>query len=157
MSESIDNWAKGDRPDFNANESHVLEGKVCWYCNSETELVTDKEIYGPNSTYGGMYYRCTINADHYVGTYSDEERSLGRVANRELRQWKRKGHEVFDPLWNTKNSVFKTQRQAYKWLSEAMELPLNRTHFGMFTKEDCEKAIELTGRLRTKSGSDEII
>lgn len=35
----------------------VLSGKRCPYCNCATELVSDKEIYGPNYTYGGKYYR----------------------------------------------------------------------------------------------------
>jgi hypothetical protein len=32
----------------------ILTGKICPYCNCETTLVSDKNIYGQNSKYGGM-------------------------------------------------------------------------------------------------------
>ena len=49
----------------------IIKDEICPYCNYKTELVSDKEIYGPDSEYGGMYYRCTKNKDHYVGTYKE--------------------------------------------------------------------------------------
>ena len=119
----------------------IISGKICWYCECPTELVSDKEIYGPDSTYGGKYYRCLKDADHYVGTYSDNETSLGRVANKQLRVWKRNGHNAFDPLWKSKERKFLSQKLAYQWLSEVMGLDISLTHFGMFTEEQCREAI----------------
>ena len=79
---------------------------------------------------------------HYVGTYSDNITSLGRIANSELRKLKSKGHQVFDPLWKQKIK-FNSQKQAYEWLSEKMNLPQEFTHFGMFTNDECIKAINI--------------
>ena len=31
----------------------IISGKWCPYCDCETELVTDKDIYRPESIYGG--------------------------------------------------------------------------------------------------------
>jgi hypothetical protein len=85
---------------------------------------------------------CVRNSDHYVGTYSNNKTSLGRVADKNLRALKKKGHELFDPLWKNQ-SHFKNQREAYIWLSEQMKLSLEYTHFGMFTSEQCDLAIKL--------------
>lgn len=86
------------------------------------------------------------NPDHYVGTYADNVTSLGRLADRELRALKHQGHNVFDPLWKSKTH-FKTQKKAYRWLSEKMNLPQDYTYFGMFTPEQCKQAIKFCNEL----------
>lgn len=121
----------------------ILAGQVCPYCNCTTELVSDKEIYGPNSQYGGKYYRCIKNHDHYVGCYSYSELALGRVADKTLRELKHQGHEVFDPLWKNKPKVFSSRQKAYYWLSEQMGIERYLTHFGMFDEEQCRMAISI--------------
>lgn len=130
----------------------ILQGKVCPYCNCETILVSDKEIYGSNSNYGGMYYQCISNPDHYVGTYSDNKTSLGRLADKELRRAKMEGHKNFDPLWKQYPKIFRTQREAYLWLSTEMNTSLDLTHFGMFTIEQCKEAIKYCKQLKAQYG-----
>ena len=119
----------------------VLAGQVCPYCNCPTELVSDKEIYGPNSQYGGKYYRCVKNHDHYVGCHAYSTLALGRVADKTLRELKHQGHELFDPLW--KNKVFSSRPKAYYWLSKQMGIRRDLTHFGMFDEEQCRMAISI--------------
>lgn len=128
----------------------ILTGQICPYCECETILVSDNEIYGANSTYGGVYFKCLNNPDHYVGTYKKSKKSLGRLADKELRTWKMKGHEKFDTLWKGENKIFSTPQEAYEWLSNAMQLDLKYTHFGMFTIEQCQCAISLCCNLKTK-------
>ena len=125
----------------------ILSGKFCPYCNCETSLVKGDLIYprhaveNPNAPFlKKFYYQCVQNSDHYVGTYSDNITSLGRIADGELRIWKQKGHSIFDPLWKEK-LYFSSQQSAYDWLSKKMEKPLSETHFGMFTIDECQKAI----------------
>jgi hypothetical protein len=132
---------------------NIITGKICPYCNCTTELVLGDIIYPhkvliiPRPKYlDKWYYRCVENVDHYVGTYSDNKTSLGRLADNELRIWKNKGHNIFDPLWRDKK-LFKSQREAYKWLSKKMEIPLEHTHFGMFTIEQCQQAINFCEQL----------
>jgi hypothetical protein len=126
----------------------ILTGQVCPYCECETKLVHGGEVYPhligktPRPKFlDKKYYICIRNKDHYVGTYVDNVTSLGRVADYELRDFKKKGHETFDPLWKDR-LYFKNQREAYKWLSGKMNLPLEFTHFGMFSIEECRLAIE---------------
>jgi hypothetical protein len=130
------------------NIGKILTGQWCPYCNCRTEKVTDKDIYGPQSNYDRYFYRCVKNPDHYVGIRkSDNETSMGRVADKNLRYWKRKGHEAFDPIWKDLK-IFSTQHGAYVWLSGKMNLPLNVTHFGMFDVEQCKTAIEHCEKLK---------
>ncbi|MCZ2100086.1 MAG: DUF3268 family zinc-finger domain-containing protein [Chitinophagales bacterium] len=131
------------------NETYlkITQGQICPYCNCATKLVTGDEIYPhriheePRPKFlDKKYYLCTQNDDHYVGTYADNITSLGRLADKTLRQLKHEGHNVFDPLWKTQ-SHFESQKAAYDWLSAKMQLPLEFTHFGMFTDEQCMEAI----------------
>ena len=132
------------------SEELILTGQICPYCNCKTVLVSDKEIYGPGSKYGGKYYRCILNSDHYVGTYSDNIKSLGRLADKELRGWKMKGHKTFDPLWKEKPKIIVSQSVAYSWLAKSMNLDIEKTHFGMFTVDQCKKAIKHCSNLKNK-------
>ena len=126
---------------LNDNLSTINKGLVCPYCNCGTELVTDKDIYGPQSNYGGMFYRCLNNKDHYVGTHSDNKTSLGRLADKELRPWKSLGHSLQRIALD--QNIFCRTQQVYNWLSHRMELDRNLTHFGMFDIPKCKKAISL--------------
>ena len=126
----------------------IIKGQLCPYCNCETELVSDKEIYGPSATYNKNFYRCIQNHDHYVGTYDDNKKSLGRLADKDLRPMKRNAHDALDPLWRDKPSRFKNRYQAYKWLSAQMSLDSKYTHIGMFTAEQCIDAIAHCSKLQ---------
>ena len=127
----------------------IIKGEICPYCNCPTILVKGDVVYPhkltevPRPGYlNKKYYLCIKDTDHYVGTYADNTTSLGRLANSSLRILKSNGHRAFDPLWKEK-IAFNSQAEAYDWLSIEMELPLEHTHFGMFTEEQCEKAIKL--------------
>jgi hypothetical protein len=124
-------------------KNNILSGKVCPYCQCETNQVTDKDIFGPFSNYDKKFIQCKMNPDHYVGTYRNGK-SLGRLANQALRIKKMEAHAAFDPLWM--NKIFKSRDAAYEWLSSKMKLPKEETHFGMFSEKQCDKAIRLIHR-----------
>jgi hypothetical protein len=134
-------------------EEKIIKGAICPYCNCETELVSGDFIY-PNRVMeqprpkflDKKYFVCKLNPNHYVGTYADNITSLGRLADTELRKLKTQGHNTFDPLW--KNRIhFNNKKDAYNWLSEKMNLPVDLTHFGMFTNEQCINAIKYCNEL----------
>lgn len=127
--------------------NRIIRGEICPYCNCETKLVSGEFIYpdkkhlNPRPDFlDKSYLVCLINPDHYVGTYDHTGQALGRLADKALRNLKRKGHLAFDPLWKDKKH-FKSQKAAYRWLSKKMKLPTELTHFGMFTEEQCAEAI----------------
>lgn len=91
----------------------------------------------------GMAYLCRpCNA--YVGVHSGTDRPKGSLANAELRGWRKATHARFDPLWQ--DGPFKKRNAAYRWLSEQMELPIEQTHIGMFTVEQCKAALEIINK-----------
>lgn len=123
----------------------IMSGRECPYCGKDTEWVSDTEIY--SRSYGGMIYLCR-DCDAYVGVHKNEQdKSLGRLANKELREAKIQAHASFDDLWKRKIakgfSKGKARASAYKWLSKEMGTEPEFTHIGMFDVEQCNKVVEL--------------
>ncbi|MFM7682051.1 MAG: zinc-finger-containing protein [Bacteroidota bacterium] len=129
------------------SKKNILTGKVCPYCQCDTKVVTDQAIFGPYSRYDKKFIQCTMDSDHYVGTYR-RGLSLGRLADRALRQKKMEAHAAFDSLWE--NKIFKSRDAAYVWLASKMNLPKEETHFGMFDEKQCEKAIRIINRFNKR-------
>jgi hypothetical protein len=148
-------WLKQFVLKYDLNGNVILplkyQGKVCQYCNCETELVLGEQIWPHNTSLNPRpsyldkkFYRCKQNKDHYVGTYHDNVKSLGSTADANLRRLRNQGHQMFDPLWRDPSiKVFKNRMDAYKWLSEKMGLPIELTHFGMFDPVQCLHAHKL--------------
>lgn len=117
----------------------------CPYCNSEVKFSQDSTfIYGRN--YGAVYHCINYpSCDAYVGTHRNSKRSLGRLADAELRKYKGIAHMYFDELWKMKKARgFKNARDlGYEWLSEQMKKSKKDTHIGMFNIDECKKVIEL--------------
>jgi len=113
----------------------------CDYCGRQAEYVDSKVIYGKSY---GMVYLCR-NCMAYVGVHKGTNIPLGRLANAELRYWKKAAHAAFDPMWLY--GRFRNHRNAaYAWLAQKMELPIEKTHIGMFDVAQCKKAIEIIRR-----------
>jgi hypothetical protein len=88
-----------------------------------------------------MIYHCpNIPCDAYCGVHKGTDKSLGRLANKELRELKKQVHSQFDIIWR---EGLMSRTQAYKWLGRCMGLNKSLTHVGMFDCEQCERAIEL--------------
>ena len=130
-------------------KNKILTGQICPYCECKTQMVTDKEIFGQYSSYNKNFIQCVNNPDHYVGTFANSK-SLGRLANKSLRQKKMEAHALFDPLWQGQNNYFKSRDTAYKWLSVKMKLPKEEAHFGMFDELQCNIAMRIINRFQKK-------
>ena len=120
-----------------ANNLLILTGKICPYCGKDSELIDSSEIYG--TSYGPMYI-CR-DCDAYVGCYTGTTKALGRLANKELREAKKRAHHYLDQLWKpNKSKRYKT----YSWLSNQLGIPREITHIGMSDVEQCNKIAELS-------------
>jgi len=123
----------------------VLNGLECPYCGAASELVDSSVIYGKSY---GMIYLCSP-CDAYVGVHKgwDGKRALGSLANKELREARKKAHSLFDPIW--KNAIktgwdkYEARKSAYRWLSYKMSIPDYQTHIGMFDVEQCKRVVEI--------------
>lgn len=111
----------------------------CPYCGSSAEYKDSKAIYGRSY---GMVYHCPP-CDAYVGVHKGTDKPLGRLADKELREYKKKAHSAFDPMWQS--GRFR-RNQAYGWLSEQMGLTRDETHIGMFDIDRCKQVIDICGR-----------
>lgn len=117
----------------------------CDYCGRRAEYVDSKIIYGKSY---GMIYLCRCEpSGAYVGVHKGTDKPLGRLANGQLRYWKKRAHDAFDPLW--KYGKFKRRRNAaYAWLAEQMGLPVEKTHIGMFDVGQCKAVIQICRKER---------
>lgn len=122
------------------NFEEIIKGKVCPYCYGKTEFVDSEIIYGKSY---GMIYLCRP-CDAYCGVHKGTDQALGRLANKELRGYKKLAHEYFDKLWNTKGGM--TRNEAYKWLSQQLGLNKEHTHIGMFSVKTCKRVIEVCSK-----------
>lgn len=111
---------------------------VCPYCGSHVILTSNSAIYGRE--YGnGKCYKCT-KCDAYVGVHTGTRIPLGRLANKELRELKKKCHALFDPMWK---SGEKSRGECYRWLSGKLQIPLRECHFGWFDKEQLLQSLNI--------------
>lgn len=68
----------------------------------------------------------------WVGVHKGTVKPMGRLANEELRYWKKKAHAAFDPIWQAKVNQgwrkIRARSKTYEWLAKEMKLPLEHTH-----------------------------
>ena len=65
---------------------------LCDYCGRQAEYVDSAEIYNGKSY--GMIYLCRP-CKAYVGVHRGSDKPLGRLADAELREWKKRAHAAF--------------------------------------------------------------
>lgn len=72
---------------------------------------------------------------------------LGRLADKELRRWKIRAHNAFDPLWQAKVARGFRKRAArdlgYNWLAGELGIKWEECHIGMFDVEMCKRVVEI--------------
>lgn len=130
-----------------------LHPKKCNVCGGLVLYTNNKYIYG--RSYGsGKCYLCT-KCGAYVGTHEPRpDEALGLLANKQMRSWKMKCHEIFDEFWKC-GSNGKQRRQlrnmAYERLAEMMQIPLEECHFGYFDLLQLKKAYNCCRILKKKS------
>jgi zinc-finger-containing domain len=125
----------------------------CPYCSQDAILTDSAEVYHGRSY--GMIWLCRP-CQAWVGVHKDTQDSkpLGRLANKELREWKQKAHAAFDPLWQEKLRRRIAERgpayrkhyargSAYRWLAEQLAIPFNDCHIGMFDVDTCKRVVAL--------------
>ena len=87
--------------------------------------------------------------DAYVGCQKGTDRPLGRLANPELRFWKKKAHDTFDKLWKHGEM---NRTNAYAWLSRELAITPDKCHIGMFDVDQCKAVCEAVKVYRTSMG-----
>lgn len=128
--------------------------KLCRYCKQPAALLRVGDTGYPYRRDYGPIFVC-VPCKAWVGCHPGTEQALGGLANAELRACKMAAHAVFDPLWQRKIqrdgcSKSQARRAGYKWLSEQMGIPVEKTHIGMMSLEECQRVIEICNNLTSK-------
>ncbi len=88
---------------------------ICPYCKKEAKWCENKEVYGQNYGESYMCYHCK-KCGAYVGCHENSRRALGSLANKELRDWRKKAHLIVDQHWQFGKH---TRKEVYAILKEA--------------------------------------
>ncbi|SFH42147.1 Protein of unknown function [Desulfotomaculum arcticum] len=116
----------------------IPEDKIklkCPYCGASSKLIDSKIIYGRSY---GMFYVCVNypECDAYVGTHQGTTWPRGTLANKELREYRKKAYFAFDSI---QRSAGISRTQAYKWLAKKLNIPFKSAHIGYFDLSMCQK------------------
>lgn len=117
----------------------------CDYCGEPAELIDSAYVY--SKSYGNIWM-CKP-CDAYVGVHKNSgNKPLGRLADKNLRNWKQRAHTAFDPLWKEKmerDGWTKTPARSagYKWLSKELGIEPEKCHIGMFDIDMCIRTVNL--------------
>ena len=110
--------------------------KLCDYCGQPALYTDSAVVYG--RSYGMIYYCPPCHA--WVGVHRGTDKPLGRLANAELRDWKKKAHAAFDPLWQGGRMK---RNAAYAWLAQKLGIPEKQAHIGMFDVWQCQQVVRI--------------
>jgi len=120
---------------------------ICPYCGAHAVLADSAEVYHGRD-YGKIWLCRWCEA--WVGVHKGDgqNRPLGRLANKELREAKRRAHAVFDPLWARKLerdgcSKAEARGAGYRWLAQQLGIPREECHIGRFDVEQCARVVEV--------------
>lgn len=107
----------------------------CPYCGKIAAWVPNEQVYGKRYGKSFMCYYCAP-CDAYVGCHNNTRKPLGVMANKELRGWRMKAHNMVDPLW--KSGRFRRD-VVYMRLSQVLGRPV---HVGEADIVMCKEIIE---------------
>lgn len=111
---------------------------ICPYCGSAVSLASSAIVYSGRD-YGNVWL-CDNwpKCDAYVGAHKSTNVPLGRLANAELREWRKRAHSVFDSLWQSGEY---TRTEAYAIMQQVMGMTEDEAHIGKFDVEECKRLI----------------
>lgn len=103
----------------------------------------DNKVYLVKNSFGWRWVCTTCKA--YVGCHKGTQVPLGTMADNTLRKYRQQAHFYFDYMWKIKkqNGDYLARKKGYAWLSKQLDIPIVKTHIGMFDKKQCEKVIKI--------------
>lgn len=111
----------------------------CPYCDGEVRLVSNDAIYG--RTYGDWPYVYLCKpCDAYVGLHPSTDLPLGTLANRELREARKRSKSLWQVISALKG---RSRNDAYSWLADKMGIARQDCHFGHFNLDQCALALSV--------------
>lgn len=114
---------------------------MCDYCAQPAELATGAAVYPHRPELAHLFFWECVPCAAYVGCHkqSPKHEPMGRLANSDLRNWKRRAHEAFDPRWRDGKEF---RGKSYKWLADKLGITVDDCHIGEFDVDLCQKVVE---------------
>lgn len=111
---------------------------ICDCCGgSRIALVENAEIYHGRTFGDWPYAYLCRDCGAYVGLHPGTDIPLGTLADKPLRDARNRCKRPFERIWS---EGLMTRNKAYAWLAQAMDIPSEQCHFGLFNVERCEQA-----------------
>ena len=133
---------------------------ICPYCHQPARYADSAPLHRGNSY--GMLWICDP-CGAWVGCHGDTDEPLGRLANKELREWKQRAHAAFDPLWKRKlarrQAKEREYKQAYargsgyKWSAQQMGMTPEEWHIGLMDVEECRRVVDICTNWRDRKAA----
>lgn len=135
---------------------------TCPYCKRAATYFESSAPFYQGRDYGALW--ACVPCDAQVGTHPDGS-PLGTLANKQLRQARRRVKAVFNPLWEDIESAYPgiplrrgqirqvMRTRAYQWLAQQMKLPADECQIAMFDEARCNWAIQIVADLRPTSAT----
>lgn len=111
----------------------------CPHCGSKVNIEPNSTVYRGRS-YGEWpwVYVCEDDeCDSYVGLHPYTSIPLGTLANKQIREARKRSKAVFNQYMNEKGIG---RSQAYSNLAQCMGIDVNDCHFGWFDVQQCDEA-----------------
>ena len=127
----------------------------CPYCGAVVRFHESSAFIYRGRDYGAVY-ACSRypDCDAHVGVHKGTTEALGRLANRELREWKKRAHAAFDPIWQARAArgtpKGKARGATYGWLADQLGSAAKDTHIGMFDVATCRRVVEICEPMRRR-------
>lgn len=121
--------------------------KECPYCEGAVELVENSAIYNGKLFGDWPYAYLCKPCDAYVGLHPDTDVPLGTLANKGLRDARKKAKANFHELMEMTHLG---RSGSYEWLAEKMGILVGDCHFGWFNESQCEYANDICYKEITK-------
>lgn len=119
------------------------ERMVCPVCGGRASfLLESSSVYGRD--FGPLFICSNFpKCDARVGAHRNTLKPKGTLAGANLRELRKKCHDLFDPLWRSGEL---DRSEAYRLLAKAMNITTKQAHIAMFTEDDCRHLLSiLTG------------
>lgn len=111
----------------------------CPYCEGRVTLTTNNEVYGRLCGDWPYVYLCRV-CDAYVGLHPDTDLPLGTLADRQLREARKRAKGLWQVISRARNW---SRDQAYQWLAQAMGISRRECHFGHFDLDRAQQALKV--------------
>lgn len=112
---------------------------ICPHCKSRVNIEPNSNIYGGKS-YGEWPWAFVCEddeCDSYVGLHPYTNIPLGTIANKSMREARKRVKAKFHFYMNEKGL---SRTDAYAKLADSMLIDVNECHFGWFDEDQCQEA-----------------